>query len=569
MAAFAAGIGSCDMNLQPLTEGSGDSWYSTTVELDMAVNEFYVIGYWTPLTSMKYLSDNFSYRNLRRVAGFLDGTLNSSNDLVNREWTQSYKVVARANTLLENIEKNAGGTVPEEKLLQYKAEASFFRAVKYAELISLYGDVVYIDKYVTIDEAFAMGRSPKSEVIPKVYDDFDLACKYLPESYGAGSQRVTKATAYGMKARFALYMGDWAVAADAAKKCIDLKTYELYPDYGSLFVIGTEGNNNEIMFSIPRSKIYSQAVEAWVAQNDMIRNAGGYGSHGPTWDLLAAYLCTDGLPIDESPLFDPLNPFKNRDPRCAATIVEFGTAFCGYEYQTNPEYLTIMNYHTGVPKSNQDSQLTVEHCSWNGLNFRKGIDESWLSDNGQLATSNVDTDIMMLRYADVLLMYAEAKIELNEIDATVVSAINQVRARAYGATEAQTSRYPAVSIGNQSDMRRIVRLERRIELAYEGLRYMDLVRWRTADKHLNGNIYGLLRPASDIVDKVTSKNLWFWAHTPQIDEDGMADFTPLLTAGLCRVIDQNRWEEHNYLWPIPLSDTELIPRLAGEQNPGY
>ena len=100
--------------------------------------------------------------------------------------------------------------------------------------------------------------------------------------------------------------------------------------------------------------------------------------------------------------------------------------------------------------------------------------------------------LIYLRYADVLLMYAEAKIEADDIDQTVLNAINKVRARAYGCDYTETDKYPEVTEKDQDALRKIVRAERRMELAYEGWRYMDLIRWRIADKALNIPQYGLL-----------------------------------------------------------------------------
>ena len=172
-----------------------------------------------------------------------------------------------------------------------------------------------------------------------------------------------------------------------------------------------------------------------------------------------------------------------------------------------------------------------------------------------------------MRYADVLLMYAEAKIELNEIDDSVLDAINTVRARAYGVKAGDVSLYPAVTSKDQTTLRRTVRLERRVELAMENLRLQDLMRWRLAEKALNGYNYIYLYPASECKEKLVDKNLWPWPSTPQIDENGLADFSPWVTAGQVMYGAKRIFPEHQYLWPIPTYDRELCPNL--EDNPGY
>lgn len=551
-----------DMDMTPLTEGSSENWYKTEEELDMAVNEFYILGYWRdPLESTEQWTDNFTYRNTHRM-DLLYGTLNGERWEILRLWQQNYKLIARANSLLENIHRAEDAGVSETKIRQYKAEAYFARACKYAELISYYGDVPYVEASQTIAEAFAKGRDPKSDLIPLVYADFDKAAADLPVSYGTAAQHFTKGAAYAMKARFALYMSDWKVAAEAAKNCIDLNTYELHKDFSGLFLTSTRSNTKENIFTFPRSIASSVVLDQWIVNNQLTRNPGGYGSANPSWDLFAAFLCTDGLPIDESPLFDPHNPFKNRDPRCAKTIVEFGTEHLGFEYNPHPEVTQVMNYKTGKMQSNNDNRAVSQYASFNALNWKKGIDQSWL-DNGK----QVDPDYVVMRYADVLLMYAEAKIELNELDASVLDAINSVRARGYGVTLAETNKYPAVTNTGQAKLRQTVRLERRVELANEALRYMDLIRWRLAEKALSTKNYGILYPASDLISKVTSKGLWFWPSTPQMDEDGIADFSVMENAGQIAVLSQRIWDNRQYLWPIPTSEVEVSPNL--KQNPGY
>lgn len=427
-------------------------------------------------------------------------------------------------------------------------------------MIFYWGDVPYLDKYMTITEAERMGRKPKAELIPLVYEDFDKAIEYLPVSYGSEAEHFTKGAAYAMKARFALYMSDWEIAAKAAKDCMDLGIYSLEADFSKLFLQSTKSNPEKI-FVIPRSIANEVVLTPWIVKNELPRNAGGYGSDNPSWDLLAAFLCTDGLPIDESPLFDPRNPFKNRDPRCAQTIVEFETAHCGFEYNPRPDAKEVMNYSTGKKQSNQDSRAVQQYASYNGLLWKKCIDASW-TENGQ----QVESDQIFMRYADVLLMYAEAKIELNEIDNSVLNAINSVRARAYGVDAANVAMYPAVTTTDQTELRKTVRIERRMELANEGLRYMDLIRWKLASKALNSYNYIMLAP-DDLQNNIVAKGLWFWPSTPLIDDDGLADFSTMYNAGQIAVGAKRVFPDRQYLWPIPTHDMELCPNLGN--NDGY
>lgn len=562
MAGLSLAFTSCvDMDMVPKSQGNSESWYTTETELKMAVNEFYILGYWKMDSpeSMEQYSDNFTYRNTNRKT-LLDGTLNGQTYEVYHLWQQSYKLIARANSLLEGVERARNAGLSEEVINQYEGEAYFARACKYADLIFYWGDVPYLDKYMTITEAERMGRKPKAELIPLVYEDFDKAIEYLPVSYGSEAEHFTKGAAYAMKARFALYMSDWEIAAKAAKDCMDLGIYSLEADFSKLGLQSTKSNPEKI-FVIPRSIANEVVLTPWIVKNELPRNAGGYGSDNPSWDLLAAFLCTDGLPIDESPLFDPRNPFKNRDPRCAQTIVEFETAHCGFEYNPRPDAKEVMNYSTGKKQSNQDSRAVQQYASYNGLLWKKCIDASW-TENGQ----QVESDQIFMRYADVLLMYAEAKIELNEIDNSVLNAINSVRARAYGVDAANVAMYPAVTTTDQTELRKTVRIERRMELANEGLRYMDLIRWKLASKALNSYNYIMLAP-DDLQNNIVAKGLWFWPSTPLIDDDGLADFSTMYNAGQIAVGAKRVFPDRQYLWPIPTHDMELCPNLGN--NDGY
>lgn len=553
-------VSSCSMDLTPTSEGSSASWYTTETELDMAVNEFFILGYWAnPRQEAERWTDNFTYRNTNRGADILDGILNGEHYEVYQTWQQNYKLIARTNSLLLNIHRAEEAGMSETKINTYKAIARFCRACKYGELIFYFGDVPYMNGDETISDAGKKVRMPKDEVKVKMYEDFDFAIDHLPVSW-SGTQYPTKGAAYAMKARYALYNEDWDIAAEAAKSCMELKAYKLDQDYSHVFLQNTKLIPEKV-FVIPRSITNDVILDGTTYNNTLPRLAGGYAAYNPSWDLLAAYLCTDGLPIDESPLFDPHNPFANRDPRCTMTIVEFGSIHCGFEFNPRPDVTKVTEVATGATVSNTDNRAVAQYASFNGLLQKKGVDDSWL-ENGRKA----EPDYMIMRYADVLLMYAEAKIELGEIDNSVVDAINMVRARAYGVDYTSTSFYPAVKMASADELRRVVRLERRVELCFEDLRYYDLIRWRLAEKVLNMHNYIMLQP-QDCLDKVVNKGLWFWGETPSIDEDGVADFAPLCEKGYCMEGALRIFPERQYLFPIPTHELDLCPSLGN--NIGY
>lgn len=549
---FLVACNSLDLN--PLSTGSNANWYEDESEVNMSLNDLYRDPFW-PI-DLEAWSDNWMARNA--LTPITDATINSEWSTSESYWQTAYKAIGRVNTLLANIDK-ASDNITQSNLDRYTAEARFIRASQYSILVSHFGDAIYYGDVPDLATAYNFSRTDKETILKSIYDDYDFAISKLPVSYGTGDlKRATKGAALALKARIALYMGDWAVARDAAKACMDLSVYQLYPDFSSLFIPETK-NSIETIFAIPRSV----ELGSFIANGDlMTRNAGGYAGNDPSWDLFCSFLCTDGLTIDNSPLFDSHNPFQNRDPRCNATIVEFQTRHLGFMYQPHPDSLTCYNFNTGKYQKNNDNRANTQYASFNGLVFKKGINDAWLNPGRK-----VDPDKIIIRYADVLLMFAEAKIELHEIDQSVLDAINTVRARAYKVNYKSTSSYPAVTTTNQGDLRKILRIERRMEFANEGTRYMDLIRWKLAEKVLNIPNYGILDPI-DLREKVVKTGLWFFPQTPAIDEDGVADLTPMYNAGLIKLLTVRKFDpSKQYLWPIPAKDILINSNI--EQNPGY
>lgn len=550
------------LDLYPLAQPSAEKWYSNESEISLALNDLYRPDWWFPDEGIgsEVLSDDVFNRTT--LSPIKAGTTNSQWGTSTLLWRNSYKAIARANRALAALDNPVTKTnVPPAKLAIYVAELKFHRAAQYARLITYFGDVVYSDAVISIEEAYAKGRTDKKTVLANVYKDFDEAAAVLPQNYAASAvKRVTKGAAYALKARIALYMGDFKIAAEAAKACMDLAEYRLHANYANLFIQTTK-NSPEIVFGLPRSIALNVNIASSNVLDRITRNAGGFAAVDPTWDLFCSYLCKDGLPIDKSPLYDPRNPFKNRDPRCTASIVEFGTVHLGFVYDPNPTALRVLRVSNNTQVTNNDNRANAQFASYTGLVWKKGIDDTWLQ-NG----NRVEPDQIIIRYADVLLMYAEAKTELNDIDKSVLDAVNSVRARAYDVALTATTAYPAITTTNQQELRRAIRLERRMELANEGLRYMDLVRWRLAEKALTRPIYGMLDP-NDLKAKVVDKSLWFFPSTPTIDDDGFADFKPMFDAGLIKLIVPTSWTNQQYLWPIPAAEIQINANM--KQNAGY
>lgn len=548
-----------DLDLNPLSSGSTETWYSNESEIKMAVNTLYSDYYWWVEGSDNTdWSDDTVYRESQ--TNWENATVTGQHWSVTLLWERCYQEIVRANSVINKYQRAIDNGGNEARIKQLVGEAYFFRAVAYSRLATRFGDVPYTESEISIKEGLKMGRTEKAKVLEKVYDDFDAAIEVLPNSYFA-EQRVTKGAALALKARTALYNSNWALAADAAKKVIDLNVYSLEPSYSNLFLQSTK-TSKEFIYVIPRSIELKSCIDANSVRNNLIRNAGGWGATDPSWDLLASYTCTDGLPIDESPLFDSHNPFLNRDPRCNMTIVPFGENFIGYEYDPSPAAVQIMNYKTGKLVKNNDSRINAQYASFNGLSWKKGIDESWTQNGYQ-----VESPKIICRYAEVLLTYAEAKIEMNEIDQSVLDAMNEVRARAYGVAKENVSKYPAFTTTDQNKLRYQLRVERRMELAHENMRFADIVRWKLSEVVMNRKAYGMIYPAKDCLNKVVNTGDWFWAVVPDIDENGCPNFTNLEMTGKIQVLSQRIWDNRQYLWPIPTAEIQINPNMT--QNPGY
>lgn len=556
LSAFCLLVASCTkLDLNPLSEGSSENWYRDETEVTMSLNDLYRTYTWTldDGYGTECYTDNYIHRT--ELNDITTGALNGQWSGGETVWKNTYKDISRANAVINSLDKIEN--MSKETAERLSAEARLFRAVFYGRLIFYWGDVPYFTKYLDIDAAFSLARTDKTEILKNIYKDFDSAIAYLPESYGSGEvQRVTKGAAYAFKARVALLMGDYKTARDAAKGCMDLGVYKLHPDYGQYFLSSTR-ESSETIFAVPRS---STLGVTWSTSNYFPRNPGGTIGVTPSWGLLAAYPCTDGKPIDKSDLFDPHDPFKHRDPRLAETIVPFNTEFLGFIYDPNPYSTKVLNTTTGKMVKNKDTRSVDQYATYNAMALKKGVDMEWVDDK------KTDADIKIMRYADVLLMYAEAKIELDEIDQSTLDAINQVRARAYKVAYTDTDHYPAVTETNQSKLRTILRTERRIELAWENRRYDDLIRWKIADQVLNTPTYGMLDPDA-LKSKLVDKGLWFWPETPPVDSNDIADFSSMYNKGYIKLLAKRAFDKREYLWPIPTKEILINDKLT--QNPGY
>ena len=567
--AFLSVTSCADLDLNPPSAASSENWYSSPEEIRMSLNDFYRSSFynieqgWT----LDRNTDDWSQRtNVYTIAAGSLSASSTSNPNIKTVWTYTYRNISRANKILESLD-NLEGHYNAAELDNLRAEARFFRAFAYSRLVTLWGNVPFYLTSITPEEAFEMGRTDKAVILKQIYEDYDFAAEVLPNvNNNSGLTRVDKGTAYAYKARTALYQHDYATAAQAAQNCMDLGVYELAPDYGELFRDKTK--NKEVIFSVAHSndleldeegKPTTQSIGSFIS-----RSAGGTHNAQPSWELLAVYEMTNGKTIDDPESgFDPHNPFEGRDPRCLETFAGPGTVIYGVEWNPAPNVTEVMDYIQGRMINNKDSKggTDAANCAYNSCCLRKGAQESWRTEKYN------DNPVILMRYADVLLMYAEAKIELGEITPTVLACINDVRARAYHTTRAQVDEYPAITTTDQAELRKVLRRERRVEFAWENLRYFDLLRWRQFENAFGHDMYGFTRTAKKAKEYFDAGN-WFWPETPKFDEDGFPCFEDMVDGTYIVRHGERKFDEKIYLWPLP-SDDVLIMNGKLEQNPGY
>lgn len=538
-----------ELDLNPPSEASTENWNQNAEQMRISLNDLYRQYLWKMNTNWwgDKRSDDWSQRT--QIYEYTQGNVTSTWS-VNVYWESSYKGISRAIRVIESIDRMEN----KDAFLALRAEAMFFRAYLYGRQIILYGDVPFYLSSITPEQALSMSRTDKNEIKKQVYEDFDYAIKYLPEDNSAsGSWRVNRYVAMALKARVALHMQDWAVVRDACADIMKSKKYSLYPDYGELFTI--KGLNCEVMFAI--ANLYDKQYQE--IKNYIPASAGGAAIAQPSWDLLAAYECTDGKPIDESPLFNPHNPYENRDPRCCYTFVAPGSSYLGVVYEPNPNVKQVYDEWTGEMIANRDIKTANQYASFSSTCLRKGGRAEWRE--GQYN----DNPNIIIRYADVLLMYAEAKIELDEIDQSVLDAINDVRARAYKTQRDKTDKYPSITTKDQTELRRILRKERRVEFAWENRRWFDLKRWGWFEKAYSHHRYGH-KNAEGLV-KMVNDGDYYWPYAPEIDEDGFADFSKMYNEGYIERYVVNSYNPKVELFPIPNDEILTNPNIT--QNPGY
>lgn len=445
-----------------------------------------------------------------------NGTLTADVGILNNYWRMSYRKIARANFFLENVEKTP---MSADKISRFSAEARFIRASQYFYLSQFWGAVPLVTTMLTLEEANNVDKASKEEVVDFVIQELSEISNQLPLYSKLSNNergRVSKQAALAFLGRIQLADKRYADAANSYKTIIDAGENDIDPNYEGLFN-GENESSKELIFA---TQYIADLAGNGMLQHNFPAKVGGWHLFCPLGSLVEAYQFSDGSPFSfNSPLYNPDDITENRDPRLGYSVLTNGQLFKGVQYISHPDSVT-----------SPDQLTTTKQATRTGFGLRKFNDENF---SGDLQNSGID--IPVIRYAEVLLGYLEAKLEAGAaIDQALLDiTINKVRTRASVAM-------PSISTTNSNELRALLRNERRIEFAFEGIRYWDLLRWDIADEVLNNDFYGASYPQA--------KNLR--------TKDGQLD-------------PNSRWfvtsksfrKGTDQYWPIPQSEMNINPKL--------
>lgn len=534
--AIATLLGSCaKLERLPETTFSDSNYWNTEVDLQNAANRLYQ-------QMGGHAIDNRADDNTNQAIDAIS-TGNRSIPSTDGNWSNPYDMIFTANNILE---KGVKAKVSDAIRNRYFAEARFFRAYAYSMLIEKYGDVPLVLRTLAInDPELKMPRTARATVAKAIYDDLDFATTWLPTRAAlpaAQYGRITKSTAWALKARVGLTEGttakfnnvagwqDHLTLAVAAATSVMGQGHVLFNNYLGEFTHLGDGMANTENILV---KQYLLTVLTHNTSRDLEN-----GRIAPTRNLIRQYLYTDGLPAwnsDQTPsatrsaLFVPEAAetsyntiLDNRDTRLSTLVYRAGEQ----SYQ-----------RAWVPQTSLGSRT-----AYAGKKLFDAAD--WASNGNATVQKNV------IRYAEVLLILAEAKFELNGAisDADLNLTVNALRTRA-GFAPRLTNDFVTA---NGLSMREEIRRERTVELALENFRYGDLIRWKTAETTLSKPILGGKYIASEWVGTNASALV--------LNADGVL---------VVEDVTRRKWNPaRDYLYPVPLNEIALSGNNV-KQNPGW
>ena len=476
-------------------------------------------------------------------------------------YTDNYNRIRRTNILLQKAESYGN----QSDIEQYIGEAKFFRAYCYFELLQLYGDVIITKKPLDVtDPEMKVARNDRSEVVDFMIQDLKDAAGQLPLTSAVENGRVGSEGAWAFLSRVALYEGTWQkfrgneargkelldVAAKAAKEVINSKNFSLYTpailgDSAQKYMFILEdvksnpagllkASNTEYIFSRRHDETLNPIGKN--ITKECLANAQQIAQK-----FAALYLCQDGLPIEKSSLYlfkvDGIiaHEYQNRDNRMLYTLCVPG----GY-YWSNEN--SRVNWTSDA--ADKASASIKGDSPANGSGY---ANQKWAAER-KVQTNSEGYDYPVIRYAEVLLNYAEAVYERDDAisDDDLNISLNLVRNRINKSMPKLSNN---LVTANGLNMREEIRRERTVELFNEGFRIDDLKRWKTAETEMPKDFLGIKWTGTEYATK--------W---PNVSYAKNSDGYIILETG-------RKWESKHYLYPLPTDQLQLNPNL--KQNPGW
>lgn len=477
-------------------------------------------------------------------------------------YTKLYQHIYYTNLLL----KNAASFGDQKSIAVPVAEAKFFRAYCYFELVQLYGNVILLTEPVDIDSPKMNAvRDDRSLVIDQCVQDLQDAANGLPDTPSEAG-RLSKDAANAFLSRVALFEGTWQkfhnggadatenservtsllnTAKTAAKAVMEAGHYKLFyneklgtESYRYMFIL-EDAQCNPAGLTTKDNTEYILARRHRLADGVGLNITKAYLTNAvyPTRKLANMYVCQDGLPIEKSAQFkgydQATSEFQNRDNRMLTTLAQRGTKVW---------------------------DNTAEHCrtAWDDSDLSRAKEVGATANSGyqthkwaverQVADRYESMDFPVIRYAEVLLNFAEAVYELQGriSDSDLDKSVNLVRQRS---NPKMVKLSNALVDNNGLSMREEIRRERTVELVFEGFRIDDLKRWATAPVEMPQTLLGVKWKGTQF------ESLWA-NQSRQLDADG------------CIILYDNRqWDDKLYLYPLPSDQMQLNPNIG--QNPGW
>nr|WP_294922454.1 RagB/SusD family nutrient uptake outer membrane protein [uncultured Flavobacterium sp.] len=453
------------------------------------------------------------------------GIYDTSLGRLKEEWNNRYAGIKTCNILIENINR-----IPDADpaiIARMSAEARFLRAFQHFQLTTWFGDIPLVKKDPSLEEATTIRRTPHAEVVEFILDELDAIIPVLPKNTQLAETergRITMGAAAALKARVLLYESRWEEVIQTTDQFMAMTygQYSLFPSYEGLFEAKNEYNSEDIL-----SLQYVPIDRMWGEFFDMAPLSAGarLNALAPTQELVDSYIMLNGKKINEmGSNYNENNPYVNRDPRLTATVV-----YDQYQWKEADGSTRTINIKPGTAPGNPDEFVQGSSATSTGYYTRKYYDSQ------HLTSLQSGLNLMLFRYADILLMYAEAKNELGQMNSTVWDqTIKALRMRA-GFTDAAALTFNS-SLG-QTELQEIIRNERRTEFGMEGLRIFDIRRWKIAEDVLNGYAHGAKFGVSSIDNGYLRVNL--------------------------RTFDPDK----HYLWPVPRDERLINTNLS--QNPNW